>query len=357
MGHGLGPDRRSRCRGPYLGHGQAFEPLVHRRNRGHQHARIGLGRPVQHFAHRPGFEHPALVHHHDPVGGLGNHAHVVGDQHGRGLALAAYPAQQRDDLRLDRHVERRRRFVGNDQLRLGAQRQRNRHALTHAARELVRVLAQAHAGFGNLDLFEQFQRARPGLGFGQRQVGANGLDQMPAHRIDRVEAGQRVLEDRAYAPPAYAPHGFAAQAVYAFAVELHRAAGDAPGRIDQPDHGRAGHGLARARLADHAQDLAGGNLEVHVAEHLHRAAVGVEGHAQIAHAQHRNGRGVGWAHCSLGFRASRSQSPTRLTDSARASSTSEGNSRIHHSPENKKLWPMRISVPSEGWVGGRPTPR
>lgn len=30
---------------------------------------------------------------------------------------------------------------------------------------------------------------------------------------------------------------------------------------------------------------------------------------------------------------------------------------IHHSPENKKSLPMRIKVPSEGDVGGTPTPR
>ena len=30
---------------------------------------------------------------------------------------------------------------------------------------------------------------------------------------------------------------------------------------------------------------------------------------------------------------------------------------IHHSPENRKSLPTRISVPSEGCVGGTPTPR
>jgi hypothetical protein len=30
---------------------------------------------------------------------------------------------------------------------------------------------------------------------------------------------------------------------------------------------------------------------------------------------------------------------------------------IHHSPENRKSLPTRISVPSDGDVGGTPTPR
>ena len=38
-------------------------------------------------------------------------------------------------------------------------------------------------------------------------------------------------------------------------------------------------------------------------------------------------------------------------------SATPGKIVIHHSPENRKSLPMRISVPSEGWVGGTPTPR
>jgi hypothetical protein len=79
-----------------------------------------MARALDHVAHRTDLDDPAGIHHGDAVGGLGDHAHVVGDQHHRGAVLAAQPLQQRDDLRLDRHVERRRRLVGDDQLRLGA---------------------------------------------------------------------------------------------------------------------------------------------------------------------------------------------------------------------------------------------
>ena len=61
-----------------------------------------------------------------------------GDQHhrrrGRGTAL-----QQRDDLRLDRHVERGGRLVGDDQQRLGQPAPARSPPLAHAAGELVRV--------------------------------------------------------------------------------------------------------------------------------------------------------------------------------------------------------------------------
>ena len=51
--------------------------------------------------------------------------------------------EQLEDLGLRHHVERRRRLVADDQLRVAGERERDHHALAHAARELVRVLAGA----------------------------------------------------------------------------------------------------------------------------------------------------------------------------------------------------------------------
>ena len=67
---------------------------------------------------------------------------------------------QREDLRLDRHVERRGRLVGDQQRRLAGHRQRDHHALAHAARELVRILAQALRRGRNLHQLEHAQRLR-----------------------------------------------------------------------------------------------------------------------------------------------------------------------------------------------------
>jgi hypothetical protein len=50
-----------------------------------------------------------------------------------GPELARPGLQQIEDLRLDRHVERRRRLVREDELRVARQRHRDHHALTHAA--------------------------------------------------------------------------------------------------------------------------------------------------------------------------------------------------------------------------------
>src|SRR5690606_30907776 len=63
------------------------------------------------------------------------------------------------------------------------------------------------------------------------------------------------------------------------------------------------------------------------------------------------------SHLSLGLSASRSQSPSRFTDRASSTSIAPGNTSTHHSPENSTALPLLISVPSEGEVGGTPTPR
>ena len=51
--------------------------------------------------------------------------------------------EQPQDLRLHHHVERGRRLVGDQQLRVAGERERDQHALALAARELVRVVARA----------------------------------------------------------------------------------------------------------------------------------------------------------------------------------------------------------------------
>ena len=67
-------------------------------------------------------------------------------------------AQQREDLRLHRHVERRGRLVGDQQFGIAGQRHGDHGALAHAARQLVRILAQAARHVVHAHLLEQLSR-------------------------------------------------------------------------------------------------------------------------------------------------------------------------------------------------------
>ena len=89
---------------------------------------------------------------------------VVGDQHHGGTGLVRDPLDQLEDLGLDRHVEGRRRLVGDDQLGVEGQGDRDHHPLAHPATQLVGVAAQALLGIGDADELEQLERPHMGGG-------------------------------------------------------------------------------------------------------------------------------------------------------------------------------------------------
>ncbi len=84
-------------------------------------------------------------------------------------------AKQVENLGLDRHVERRGRLVGDQQLRVAGERHGDHRPLPHAAGELVRVVVDAFFRRRDADLVEHFDRAVAGLGLADVLVHANGL--------------------------------------------------------------------------------------------------------------------------------------------------------------------------------------
>ena len=98
-----------------------------------------MARPVEQALDVPDLDLLAGVHDVDPLDRLGDHAHVVGDQHQGHAALALQVDQEIEDLRLDGHIERRGRFVGDQEPRVAGDRHGNNDPLVHAARHLVRA--------------------------------------------------------------------------------------------------------------------------------------------------------------------------------------------------------------------------
>jgi hypothetical protein len=147
------------------------------------------------LAGRRGLHHLTGVHDDDPVADLGDHSQVVGDEEDSHPDLVAHLGEQLEDLCLDRDVERRGRLVGDQDLGLAAQRHRDHHPLTHAARELVRVLTQP---LGRVrDPYELQNLDRPslaGLAAGSA-VSAYRLRDLVADGERRVQAGHRFLEN------------------------------------------------------------------------------------------------------------------------------------------------------------------
>ena len=248
---------------------------------------IGVLRVAQQVLGRAFLHHLAGIHHQHAGADIGDDAEIVADQDHRGAEIGVQPAQQVEDLRLDRHVQRGGRLIGDQQRRLVGEAHRQHHALPHAAGVLVRVAAHRALRRGDAHPAEQRDRARPcGL---RREAAMRGhrLDQLPGDAQHRVQRGHRVLEDHGDVAAAHLADRVLVQVRQVAAAEGDRAADDA-GRLVEQAHDRLGaDALARAGFADDAERLARVKVEADAVDGAHRAGIGQEPGAQVAHLQQR----------------------------------------------------------------------
>ncbi len=113
---------------------------------------VRMARPIHDPAHRADLDDPPGIHDGDAMRGLGDDAHIVRHQHDRSAVVTSEPLQQCDYLCLDRRVERGCRLVGDNEARVGGERERDDDPLTHPAGKLVRVMVDALVGPRNADL-------------------------------------------------------------------------------------------------------------------------------------------------------------------------------------------------------------
>ena len=124
-------------------------------HRADQHARVIVLRRMKDLLDRAVLFHHAIVHDEHIVGDLGDHAHVVGDEQYRHAVGLLQPGYEIEDFGLGRDVERRRRLVGDQKLRLAGKRHGDHGALAHAARILESVTIYGFFRGGDFHLFQQ----------------------------------------------------------------------------------------------------------------------------------------------------------------------------------------------------------
>ena len=181
---------------------------------------------------------------------------VVRDEQDRHAVLALQVVEQREDLRLDRHVERGRRLVGDQQLRAARERHRDHRALALAARQLVRIRVDASLRIGN--------------------AGARAAARSRG-RAPRACPGPRAARAprRSGCPPCTAGSSAVIGSWKIIAMSRPRSAAHLAARssrarprprtgsrlrtspLEQPQHRQRGDRLARARFADEREFLAG----------------------------------------------------------------------------------------------------
>ncbi len=94
----------------------------------------------------------AACHHAHAVGDLSDDTEIVGDQQHGHAALDLEVPEQRQNLRLDSDIQRRRGLICDQKLGVVGQRHRNHDALPLSARKLVRIGGQPAFRFAQPDL-------------------------------------------------------------------------------------------------------------------------------------------------------------------------------------------------------------
>ena len=104
------------------------------------------------------------------------------------------PSQQLHDPRLRRHVEGGRRLVGDEDVGVRADRHRDHHALSHPARELVRMVVDAALGLGQAHVAST-AIARSRASRRPTRSCASIASTICSHRHQRVQRRHRILVD------------------------------------------------------------------------------------------------------------------------------------------------------------------
>ena len=197
---------------------------------------------------------------------------------------------QIEHLRLHRHVERRDRLVGDDEVRLDGERAGDADALALAAGELVREAPRRARGRGRRARAAR-RSGRVAPRRGPRRCDVEGLADDLVDAQARVEAGIRILEDDLHAP-AIGAHGAVRQAC---AGRRRRTRSRPPVGSMSRRTQRPAVRLARAGFADEAHDGAAPDVE---ADAVDGAARRRRGSGNAWSGPRRCRSGVGAAHSS-----------------------------------------------------------
>ena len=131
----------------------------------------------------------------------------MGDDDDGGVQLLLKLPHEAEDLRLNGHVERSGRFVGNENRGVARESHGDHDALPHPTGKLMGVLVEPLVGFGNTYALQHGMGAFTSFCARQPLVQDDGFHNLVADGEDRVEAGERLLEDHGDVVAAHVPHG------------------------------------------------------------------------------------------------------------------------------------------------------
>ena len=224
------------------------------------------------------------VHHGDLIRQFRHDSQVMGDQEdGHSRSVPEFP-EQVEDLGLDGHVEGGGGLVGDQQAGCAGHGAGDHHPLSHASRQLVRILVEAPGRVGDSHPLQPAQGLGPGVPRRQAAGPPQGLAQLVADLQVGGQGRQGVLEDHAHARAAHAVQLRLRGAKDLAPLEAHRAACPAVRRQQAHDR-HEGLALSRPALAHDAQSLARQDLQGHAPDRRHGPVAGLEIDAQVLDGQ------------------------------------------------------------------------
>src|SRR5262252_85551 len=220
------------------------------------------------------------------------YAQVVRDDDDRRTVLLLEAGDEIQDLRLHRDVECRGRLVGDQQLRVAAQRHRDHRALAHAAGELVRVVVHPGLRVGNADPAQHVDRVILGRLLADLVVDQVGLGDLVADRVVGVQRGQRILEDHRHLAAPQVAHPGLRRLDEFLSVEVDLAAHPCVAGVVEAEDAETGDALARAGFTDDAEGAAPVQRERYPVYRLDQPIVGRKMNMQVPYVEHGTGCGL-----------------------------------------------------------------
>ena len=228
------------------------------------------------------------VHDGHPVGDVGHHPEVVGDEDHRQVIFDPQVFEQLQDLGLDGDVQGGGGLVADQDLGVAGHRDGDDHPLAHPARKLVRVLLEAALGVSDAHVPQVFHRLFPGGAALQVLVQLHRLGDLVADGLEGVQAGHGVLHDHGDLVPAHPqPVLFLFQAGQADGLAvvgpkvINGALGDGAVCVQQAHEGLGEHALARAAFAHDGQHFALLDVQVDAADGVQDPAPEVEADVDV----------------------------------------------------------------------------
>ena len=236
------------------------------------------------FLHRTRFDNLSCIHQCHAVGITAHQRQIVRDEQKRNAALLLQILEQIQNLSLPRDIERRRRLIGNHNVRMAGKRHGDHHALLLPAREFMSKRFDSSFWIVEPDARKPLQRPFSSLGLGNRFMQSHSLNDLLAHGHDGIEARCRLLKNHRQASSAYALHLRFGDAQQVASLKEHLATRNVQPLGQQSHKRKRRQRLAAARLSHQRKAFARSNGERHVGDSRQRLA-SADAHIQIFNVQ------------------------------------------------------------------------